>query len=69
MFYLLTFQMLSPFLAFPPETPYPTLCLPDSIRVLPHPPTHSYFPILTKHRIPNGGVRERTKGAEGVCNP
>ena len=22
----------------------------------------------TKHRDPNGGVRERTKGAEGVCN-
>jgi hypothetical protein len=23
----------------------------------------------TEHRDPNGGVRERTEGAEGVCNP
>jgi hypothetical protein len=23
----------------------------------------------TEHRVPNGGVRERTEGAEGVCNP
>ena len=22
----------------------------------------------TEHRVPNGGVRERTEGAEGVCN-
>jgi hypothetical protein len=23
----------------------------------------------TEHRFPNGGVRERTHGVEGVCNP
>jgi hypothetical protein len=23
----------------------------------------------TEHRVPNGGVREKTEGAEGVCNP
>jgi hypothetical protein len=23
----------------------------------------------TEHRVLNGGVRERTEGAEGVCNP
>jgi hypothetical protein len=23
----------------------------------------------TKHKVPNGGVRERTGGAEWVCNP
>jgi hypothetical protein len=23
---------------------------------------------LTEHGVPNGGVRERTKGAEGVCS-
>jgi hypothetical protein len=23
----------------------------------------------TEHRVPNGGVRERTKGVEGVCSP
>jgi hypothetical protein len=22
----------------------------------------------TEHRIPNGGVKERTEGAEGICN-
>ena len=23
----------------------------------------------TEHRVPNGGIRERTVGAEGVANP
>jgi hypothetical protein len=23
----------------------------------------------TEHGVPNGRVRERTEGAEGVCNP
>jgi hypothetical protein len=23
----------------------------------------------TEHRVTNGGARERTQGAEGVCNP
>jgi hypothetical protein len=23
----------------------------------------------TEYEVPNGGVRERTEGAEGVCNP
>jgi len=23
----------------------------------------------TENRVPNGGVRERTEGDEGVCNP
>jgi hypothetical protein len=23
----------------------------------------------TEHRVPNGGVRQRTEGGEGVCNP
>jgi hypothetical protein len=22
-----------------------------------------------EHRVPNGGTKERTQGAEGVCNP
>ena len=25
--------------------------------------------ILTEHRVPNGGARERTEGVERVCNP
>jgi hypothetical protein len=25
--------------------------------------------LRTEHRNPNGGVRGRTEGAEGVCNP
>jgi hypothetical protein len=25
--------------------------------------------LWTEHRVPNGGVRERTKGAEGFSNP
>jgi hypothetical protein len=25
--------------------------------------------MASEHGIPNGGVRERTEGAEGVCNP
>jgi hypothetical protein len=33
--------MLSPFLVFPPETPYPILPLASTIRVLNHPATHS----------------------------
>jgi hypothetical protein len=24
---------------------------------------------LTKHRDPNGEIRGRTEGAEGICNP
>jgi hypothetical protein len=24
---------------------------------------------MLEHRVPNGGVRERTEGAEEVCNP
>jgi hypothetical protein len=28
------------------------------------------FPAaLTEHMVPNGGARERTEGAEGVCSP
>jgi len=25
--------------------------------------------LWTEYRDPNGGVRERTEGVEGVCNP
>jgi hypothetical protein len=25
--------------------------------------------LWTEDRVPNGGVRESTEGAEGVCNP
>jgi hypothetical protein len=24
---------------------------------------------MMEHRVPNGGTRESTQGAEGVCNP
>ena len=46
-FYLFTFQMLSPFLISPPETPYPISPIPASIRVCPQLSTHSYLPTLT----------------------
>ena len=38
--------MVSPFLVAPPETPYPILPLPASMKVFPHPPTHSHLPTL-----------------------
>ena len=38
--------MLSPFLVSPLETPYPNLSATASMRVLPHPPTHSHLPTL-----------------------
>ena len=38
--------MLFPFLLSPLETPYPILPNTASVRVLPHPPTHSCLPIL-----------------------
>jgi hypothetical protein len=25
--------------------------------------------VVCEHRVPNGGARERTQGAEGVCSP
>jgi hypothetical protein len=46
MFSLFTFQMLSPFLVSPLKTSYPNLLPPASMRVLPHPPTHSCLPAL-----------------------
>jgi hypothetical protein len=41
-FYLFTFQMLSPFPGSPLETPYPVPPPPASMRVFPLPPTHYY---------------------------
>ena len=41
-FYLFTFQMLSPFPVSPLQTPYPIPPYPASMRVLPHPSTHSH---------------------------
>ena len=38
--------MLSPFLVSPPETPYPILPPPVSMRVFLHPPTNSHLPTL-----------------------
>ena len=35
--------MLSPFSVSPQETPYPIIPPPASMRVVPHPPTHSYL--------------------------
>ena len=53
-FYLFTFQMLFPFLVYPPEATYP---------IHPHliPPTHSHFTTLA---FPNTGTSSlhRTKG-------
>jgi hypothetical protein len=43
-FSLFTFQMLSPFQASPPETPYPIPPPPASMRVLLYPPTHPLLP-------------------------
>jgi hypothetical protein len=40
-FSLFIFHMLSPFLVSSPETPYPILPSPTSMRVLPHTPTPS----------------------------
>jgi len=40
------FQMLSPFLVSPPQTPYPTTLPPSSMRVLLHPPSLSHFTAL-----------------------
>jgi hypothetical protein len=56
-FYLFTFQMLSPFLVSPPETSYPILPPPDSMRVIPtHPPTpaspHWHSPTLGHWAFP-----------------
>ena len=44
MFYLFTFQMLFPFSVSPPETPYPILPPPASMRVLSHPHNHPTSP-------------------------
>ena len=38
--------MLSPFLVSPLKTPYPILPPPASMRVFPHPPTHSCLTTL-----------------------
>ena len=38
--------MLCPFMASPLQTSYPILCYPASMRVLPHPPTHSCLTAL-----------------------
>jgi len=46
-FYLFTFQMLSPFQVSPRQTPYPILPPSASVRVLPHPSTHSCLTALT----------------------
>ena len=46
MFALFQFQMFSPFLVAPSETPYPFPRPSASMRVLPHPPTHSHLPTL-----------------------
>ena len=53
--------MLSPFLVPPPETPYPVPSPPASMRVFPHPPTHSHLPALA---FPYTGTLSlhRTKG-------
>jgi hypothetical protein len=45
-FYLFTFQVLSPFLVSPPQTPYHIPHPPASMRVLPHPPT---YPLPSHH--------------------
>ena len=43
---LFTFQMLSPFLVSTLPIPYPFAAYPVSMRVLPHPPTHSCLTAL-----------------------
>ena len=44
--YLFAFQMLSPFHVFHLQPLYPISPYPDSMRVLPHPPTHSCLTAL-----------------------
>jgi hypothetical protein len=61
LFYLFTFQMLSPFPVCPPQAPYPLLLPRASMRVLPHPPTHSCFSGL-EFPYPSSSSVHRTKG-------
>jgi hypothetical protein len=58
LFYLFTFQMLSPCPVSLLETPYPILPTPASMRVLPHTATHSHLPNLT---FPYSGASRLTK--------
>ena len=53
--------MLSPFLVFPLETPYPIPPPSDSMRLLPYPSTYSCLPALA---FPYTGASSlhRTKG-------
>ena len=59
-FYLFTFQLLSPFPVSPPETSYP-FPPPASMKACPHPLTHSCLPTLA---FPYTGASSlhRTKG-------
>ena len=59
-FYLSTFQMLSPF-PIPPETPYPIPLPPAFMRVCPHPPTHFWLPTFAFPCTRASGFH-RTKG-------
>jgi hypothetical protein len=49
---LFTFQMLSPFLVFPPETPYPVLLPFASMRVFLYPPIHPPTPASRPRHSP-----------------
>jgi hypothetical protein len=61
LFYLFTFQMFSPFLVSPLQTPYPIPFPTASVRVHTHIPTHS---CLTALAFPYTGALSlhRTKG-------
>lgn len=51
--YLFAFQMSSPFHFFHLEPLYPISLYPDSMRVIPQPPTHSCLTTGIRHRVWN----------------
>ena len=53
--------MLSPFFVSPLQTPYPISPYPASMRVLPHPPIHSYLTALA-FLFTGASSLHRTKG-------
>ena len=53
--------MLSPFLVSPLKTPYLVSPTPDSLRMLPYPPTHSCLNTLAFPYI-GASILHRTKG-------
>jgi hypothetical protein len=59
---LFTFQILSPFLISPLQTPIPSIHYSSSMRVLPHPPTHSCLTTLAFLYTVRKQLFHRTRG-------